>query len=172
MIVLGIDPGLSATGYAVLEAGNGPSTAPGVNRLLVRETGCARSASRQPIESRVRAIYDELLAVTARWRPQVTALEGLYADYAYPRTAIMMGHVRGVICLAAEQTGARVLELSPAEVKKALTGSGRASKEQIKRAVTRMLGLRRPPDSEHVCDALALAIVGAAREGVELWQER
>lgn len=162
MIVLGIDPGLSATGYAVLEAGNG--------RLRVRASGCARSASRQPIESRVRAIYDELLSVAARWRPQVAALEGLYSEYAYPRTAIMMGHVRGVICLAADQAGARVLELSPAEVKQAITGSGRASKEQIRRAVTRMLSLKEPPDSEHICDALALALVGAAREGADLWQ--
>jgi len=162
MIVLGIDPGMSATGYAVLEAGDG--------RLRVRDSGCARSASRQPIESRVRAIYDELLAILARWQPQVAALEGLYAEYAYPRTAILMGHVRGVICLAADQAGARVVELSPAEVKQALTGSGRASKEQIKRAVTRMMGLRKPPDSEHVCDALALALVGAAREGVDLWR--
>jgi len=120
----------------------------------------------------VRAIYDELLAVASNWRPQLAVLEGLYSEYAYPRTAILMGHVRGVICLAAEQAGARVVELSPAEVKQALTGSGRASKEQIKRAVTRMLSLKEPPDSDHICDALALALVGAAREGVDLWQQK
>jgi crossover junction endodeoxyribonuclease RuvC len=164
MVVLGIDPGLSATGYAVLEAGNG--------RLRVRASGCARSATRQPLESRLRAIYDDLLAVASRWRPQLAVLEGLYSEYAYPRTAILMGHVRGVICLAADQAGAKVLEVSPAEVKQALTGSGRASKEQIKRAVTRMLLLKEPPDSDHICDALALALVGAAREGVDLWQQK
>jgi crossover junction endodeoxyribonuclease RuvC len=162
MIVLGIDPGLSATGYAVLDFGNG--------RPCLRGSGCARSSSRQPIESRVRAIYDELLAVASNWRPQLAVLEGLYSEYAFPRTAILMGHVRGVICLAADQAGARVLELAPAEVKQALTGSGRASKEQIKRAVTRMLSLKEAPDSEHICDALALALVGAAREGVDLWR--
>jgi crossover junction endodeoxyribonuclease RuvC len=120
------------------------------------------------VEARLRAIYDELEAVFGRWRPAVAVLEGLYAEYGFPRTAILMGHVRGVICLAAQQSGARVVEVSPAEVKSALTGSGRASKEQIQRAVTRMLGLREPPDSEHVCDALALALVGVAREGVVL----
>jgi crossover junction endodeoxyribonuclease RuvC len=160
MIVLGVDPGLSATGYAVLEADNG--------RLRVRDTGCARSKSRHPLETRVREIYDALSAVAQRWRPEVTVLEGLYAEYRYPRTVILMGHVRGVICLAADQTGAGVLEVSPAEVKQALTGSGRASKEQIKRAVTRMLSLQDPPDSDHVCDAMALALVGAARAGVDL----
>jgi len=160
MIVLGIDPGLAATGYAVLDAENG--------RLRLRDSGCARSASRQPIEARVRAIYDDISQVLARWRPAIAVLEGLYSEYGFPRTAILMGHVRGVICLAAEQSGARVVEVSPAEVKQALTGSGRASKEQIRRAVTRMLSLPSPPESEHVCDALGLALVGAARAGVSL----
>ncbi len=163
MIVLGIDPGLSATGYAVLEAGNGS--------LTVRESGCAHSKARRPVEERVRAIYDELTDVLSRWQPAVAVLEGLYADYRFPRTAIMMGHVRGVICLAAGQAGARVMEVSPAELKKALTGSGRASKDQIRRAVTRMLGLRTQPQSEHVCDALALALVGLAREGMDFSAE-
>jgi crossover junction endodeoxyribonuclease RuvC len=163
MIVLGVDPGLSATGYAVLDAGNG--------RAGVRELGCARSRSKQPLEARLRAIYDEVFAVLARWRPEVAVLEGLYSEYRFPRTAILMGHVRGAICLAADQSGARVVEISPAEVKQALTGSGRASKGQIRRAVTRMLALDSPPDSEHICDALAMAVVGAAREGVEVWSQ-
>jgi crossover junction endodeoxyribonuclease RuvC len=160
MIVLGIDPGLAATGYAVIDGENG--------RLRVRDSGCARSPSREPLEARVRAIYDAVSEVLAQWRPEVAVLEGLYADYGFPRTAILMGHVRGVICLAAQQAGARIMELSPAEVKSALTGSGRASKEQIRRAVTRMLVLPSPPRSEHVCDALALALVGLARRGVDL----
>ncbi len=163
MIALGVDPGLAATGYAVLEAANG--------HLNVRQLGCARSRSRRPMEQRVRTIYDELAEVLARWHPDLTILEGLYSDYGFPRTAILMGHVRGVICLAAGQTGARVVELAPAEVKRALTGSGRAGKEQIRRAVTRMLNLADPPDSEHICDALALALVGLAREGVTLSME-
>ena len=144
----------------MLEAGNG--------RLRLRDSGCARSASRQALEARVCAIYDELSQVLARWRPEVAVLEGLYAEYEFPRTVILMGHVRGVVCLAAWQAGAKVVEVSPAEVKSALTGSGRASKEQIRRAVTRMLALASPPESEHECDALALALVGAAREGVDI----
>jgi len=163
MLVLGVDPGLAATGYAVLEAENG--------KLQVRESGCAQSSSKQPMEARVRSIYDELADVLQRWRPGIAVLEGLYADYDFPRTAILMGHVRGVICLAAEQNGARVMEIAPAAVKRALTGSGRAGKAQIGRAVTRMLSLKSTPKSEHVCDALALALVGAAREGIDLSPE-
>lgn len=161
MIILGIDPGLTATGYAVLECGNG--------RTCIRECGCARTSRRQALETRVRSIYDELLVVSTRWRPELAVLEGLYTEYSYPRTAILMGHVRGVICLASDQAGAKVVEVSPAEVKHALTGSGRATKEQIKRSITRMLALSEPPDSEHVCDAIALALVGAARAGVDVF---
>ncbi len=160
MRVLGVDPGLTATGYAVLDVGEGTP--------VVRVSGCARSSSRQPLEERIRAIYEELAAVVAEWRPGVTVMEGLYSEYGFPKTAILMGHVRGAICLASAQHGARVLEVSPAEVKSALTGSGRAGKEQIQRAVTRMLRLREEPRSEHVSDALALALVGAAREGATL----
>jgi crossover junction endodeoxyribonuclease RuvC len=162
MIVLGIDPGLSATGYAALEVGNG--------RPKVLGLGCARSNSRHTLEARLRTIYDQLAEVSRQWQPHLAVLEGLYSDYAYPRTAILMGHVRGVICLAADQSGAKVLEVSPAEVKQALTGSGRATKEQVERAVTRMLSLKESPESDHICDALALALVGAAREGVDLWR--
>jgi crossover junction endodeoxyribonuclease RuvC len=158
--ILGVDPGLANTGYAVLQAGNGS--------LRVLESGLARTPARQSVEARLQTIYDELADVLTRWHPVVTVLEGLYSEYSYPRTAILMGHVRGVICLAAHQNGARVLELAPAEAKRAVTGSGRADKDQIRRAVTRMLRLPEPPSSTHVCDALALALVGAAREGISL----
>ena len=160
MCIIGVDPGLTATGYAVLDVGDGLPR--------VRASGCARSNSRQPLEERLRAIYDEVAEVIGEWRPGVTVLEGLYSDYGFPRTAIIMGHVRGAICLAAALNGARILEVSPAEVKSALTGSGRASKEQIQRAVTRVLRLESPPKNEHICDALALALVGATREGASL----
>jgi crossover junction endodeoxyribonuclease RuvC len=160
MRVIGVDPGLTATGYAVLDVGNGLPQ--------VRVSGCARSNSRQPLEERLRAIYEEVAEVIAEWRPGVTVLEGLYSDYGFPRTALIMGHVRGTICLAATLNGARILEVSPAEVKSALTGSGRAGKEQIQRAVTRMLRLESAPTNEHICDALALALVGATREGANL----
>ena len=91
-----------------------------------------------------------------------------------------MGHVRGALCLAAAQAGTWVLEVSPAEVKSALTGSGRATKEQIQRAGARVLHLESVPRNEHICDALALALVGPCarertcrgRRGEEAWRPR
>src|SRR5208337_2598304 len=106
MRVLGIDPGLTATGYAVLDAARGVPQ--------VRATGCARSVARQPLEERIASIYQEIAGVLAEWRPGVAVMEGLYSEYGFPKTAILMGHVRGAICLAAVQHGARVLEVSPA----------------------------------------------------------
>jgi crossover junction endodeoxyribonuclease RuvC len=158
--VFGVDPGLTATGYAVLDIGSGVP--------LVRAAGCARTTASLPLEERLLQLHTAVAGVLAEWKPGVTVLEGLYADYKFPRTAIVMGHARGAICLAAAQHGARILEVSPAEVKSALTGSGRASKEQIQHAVTRMLHLTSPPKNEHICDALALALVGATREGANL----
>ena len=136
MRVIGVDPGLTATGYGVVDVGQGIP--------LVRAVGCPRSQSRQPLEVRICGIYDELLGVLEQWRPGLMVLEGLFSEYKFPRTAITMGHVRGVICLAATQAGARVLEVSPAEVKSALTGSGRATKEQVQRSLVRMLRLEAP----------------------------
>ncbi len=164
MTVVGVDPGLTATGYAVLEA----PTRTGDGPWRVCDSGCIRSNRGQPVEIRLDGIHGELDEVLARWRPMLMVLEGLYTEYGFPRTAILMGHVRGVICLAAAHNEIRVLEIAPAEMKKALTGSGRAGKDQIRRAVTRMLGLKKSPSSEHVCDAMALAVVGALREGAAL----
>jgi len=164
IMVVGVDPGLTATGYAVLEA----ATRTDDGRWQVCESGCVRSKRGQPVELRLDAIHGELDEVLARWRPAIMVLEGLYSEYGFPRTAILMGHVRGVICLAAARNEMRVVEIAPAEMKRALTGSGRAGKDQIRRAVTRMLGLKKAPRSEHVCDAMALAVVGALREGAVL----
>jgi len=86
MTVLGVDPGLAATGYAVLEASDGD--------LRVHACGCARSRSDRPVEARLRTIYDELARVFTHWRPSLTVLEGLYAEYGFPRTALLMGHLR------------------------------------------------------------------------------
>ena len=155
MHVIGIDPGLGGTGYAVLEAVDGG--------CAVREMGCITSSSRAPLEARIGRIFEGLQAVLERWRPELMILEGLYSDYTFPRTAIVMGHVRGAICLASHLAGARVVEYGATEVKRALTGSGRAGKQQVMKAVTRLLALEERPGSEHVSDALALALVGLSR---------
>jgi crossover junction endodeoxyribonuclease RuvC len=90
-------------------------------------------------------------------------VEDLYTEYKFPRTAVLMGHARGVIYLAARQLGVAVLALAPSEVKRAVTGNGSAGKAQVQRAVQTLLGLESLPRPSHVADALGLAVTGMAR---------
>jgi crossover junction endodeoxyribonuclease RuvC len=95
-------------------------------------------------------------------------LEDLYTEYRFPRTALLMAHARGVICLAARQCDVTVLALAPAEVKRAIAATGAASKHQMQHSVRRLLKLDALPTPSHVADALALAITGFSRLGGRL----
>lgn len=110
-------------------------------------------------------IYDGVDLVLRTHAPALLVLEDLYAEYRFPRTALLMAHARGVICLAARQRAVTLLALAPAEVKRAITANGAASKAQIQTGVQRRLGLRVPPRPSHVADALALALIGLSRQG-------
>ncbi len=132
---------------------------------MVVDTGVIGTASDLPLEARLRAIYDVVDRLLAGHAPSVLVLEDLYAEYRFPRTALLMAHARGVVCLAARQHDVTVLALSPAEVKRAVTANGAASKEQVQRSVGRLLGLARLPTPSHVADALALALTGLSRLG-------
>jgi crossover junction endodeoxyribonuclease RuvC len=151
--VLGVDPGLQVTGYAVLEARpRGPH---------VCEAGIVRTAERRApadMASRVRRLYDGIVEVMEQFRPAVVAVEQLFAHYQHPRTAILMAHARGVIFLAAAQRDLPVVSYAATRVKKTVTGSGRASKEQVQHAVRRELGLAQVPEPPDVADALAVAL--------------
>ncbi len=153
--VLGLDPGLQITGYAILEARpSGPH---------VCEAGIVRSTdSRHPattdVARRVRVLYDGILEVADQFRPTAVAVESLFSHYDHPRTAILMGHARGVLLLAATWYGATVVNYTAPRVKKTMTGHGRASKEQMKRAVMQELRLPRLPEPADVADALAIAL--------------
>jgi crossover junction endodeoxyribonuclease RuvC len=148
--VLGIDPGLNTTGYGVLEV------APGGPKLC--EAGVIRGRTRDSLTARLVEIHTGVCEVIAALRPTVMALEQLFSHYKRPRTSILMGHARGVICLAAAQAGIQVVDYSATQVKKTLTGSGRASKTQMQRAVERELRLDAPPEPHDVADALAAAL--------------
>jgi crossover junction endodeoxyribonuclease RuvC len=158
--VLGIDPGLVATGYGCLER-----TSRG---LAVVEAGVITTSPDGPIEGRLSAIHAAVQALLDRHGPSVLAVEDLYAEYRFPRTAILMGHARGVICLAAAQRGLTVLAVAPAEVKRLVTANGAASKLQVQRGVQAVLGLGQPPRSSHVADALSLALAAMSRVGGRL----
>ena len=151
--VLGLDPGLQTTGYGLLEVTDrGP-------RVL--EAGVIRSADGRAtadMAPRVKALYDGLCEVLDQWTPAAMAVEQLFAHYDHPRTAILMAHARGVFFLAGAQRNIPVFSYAPAKVKKLVTGSGRAGKEQMQHAVARELGLPGPPEPHDVADALGIAL--------------
>lgn len=153
MRILGLDPGLQVTGYAVLEATDGGPK--------VRDAGVLRSAKKRAttdMASRIRALYDGLCEVLEEWKPAAMAVEQLYAHYDHPRTAILMAHARGVFFLTGAQRGIPVVSYAATKVKKLVTGSGRAGKEQMQRAVASELGLTELPEPHDVADALAVAL--------------
>lgn len=113
-------------------------------------------------------IYDAVDLVLRTHAPELLVLEDLYTEYKFPRTALLMAHARGVICLAARQRDVTVMALAPAEVKRAIAAHGAASKAQIQTGVQRLLGLAAAPRPSHVADALALALTGLSRRGGRL----
>ena len=133
--------------------------------MLVLASGVIATTRDLPREARVRLIYDGVDRLLAEHAPGALILEDLYTEYKFPRTALLMAHARGVICLAARQRDVALLALAPAEVKRAVAANGAASKEQVQRGVQRMLHLRDVPAPSHVADALALALTGFSRLG-------
>ena len=148
--ILGIDPGLNTTGYAVIELS-------GANIDIV-EAGIVRSKPRDPLAMKVAAIYEGVADVISSLHPTAMAIEELYSHYDHPRTSILMGHARGVIVLAAAQVEIPVTHYSATQVKKILTGSGRAPKSQMQDAIQRELNLKQLPEPADVADALAIAL--------------
>lgn len=147
--ILGIDPGLNTTGYGVLVVRDG--------RVMVCEAGVIRSTPDESLPSRIEQIYDGVRELITSFSPAVMAVEQLHSVYEHPQTAILMGHARGVICLAAAQEAIAIAHYQPTQVKKSLTGSGRATKDQMQRAIQREFRLKEPPTPADVADAIAVA---------------
>ncbi|MCB9852109.1 MAG: crossover junction endodeoxyribonuclease RuvC [Phycisphaerales bacterium] len=146
--ILGVDPGLERTGYAVIE------TSP----LRAIDAGVVRSDASMPLERRLCEIDAGLAEILDEHEVDLVAVEALYAHYKHPRTAIMMGHARGVILLAAARANVRVLSLPATKIKKTLTGNGHAGKRQMQQAIAHVLGLGALPEPADVADALAIAV--------------
>jgi len=151
--ILGIDPGLQVTGYAVLEASpRGPKVC---EAGVIRSTEVRATTDMAP---RLCSLYDGLMEVLTQFQPGTVAVEQLYAHYDHPRTAILMAHARGVIFLAAGQRQLPVFSYNATSIKKTITGNGRASKEQVQRTIQRELNLDKLPEPPDVADALAAAL--------------
>ncbi|HMP18049.1 MAG TPA: crossover junction endodeoxyribonuclease RuvC [Gemmatales bacterium] len=147
--LLGIDPGLQITGFAVIRiTQEGPA--------LV-EAGVLRGGD-GPLEIRLKTLHQGLLEVIDQYHPRAMAVEQLYAHYKHPRTAIIMGHARGAMLLAASLRDLPTYSYSATQVKKLITGAGRASKEQMQLTVAQEMGLASPPEPSDVADALAVAL--------------
>jgi crossover junction endodeoxyribonuclease RuvC len=159
MRILGIDPGLRLTGYGLIEmSARGPAFV---------EAGVIHTSGYGPLATRLHELHTNLLRVVSGGRPELIALEDLFVHQAFPRAAIVMGHVCGVICLAAAQSGVPVDTIPPASVKRAMVASGRAGKRQVQRMVRMLLALAEEPGT-HVADALAVALTALSRRGVSL----
>ncbi|MBV8196532.1 MAG: crossover junction endodeoxyribonuclease RuvC [Candidatus Eremiobacteraeota bacterium] len=148
--ILGIDPALRTTGYGAIECRNG--------RVALIEAGVIVPRANAALEERLRELHAGIVEVIAATAPSLLVIEELYSGYKNPRTALLMGHARGVLCLAGAQAGVAVHTIAHAHVKRALVGSGSARKEQVNAMITQLLGLRRAPASHDVSDALALAL--------------
>jgi crossover junction endodeoxyribonuclease RuvC len=159
MRYLGIDPGLQLTGYGVLDVGERRTLVP---KLI--DAGVIRLTVKADIPTRLVELDTELTSLIDECKPDVVAVEQLYAHYKHPRTAIMMGHARGVILLAAARCGIRLVELPANRIKKNLTGHGHASKPQMQRGVQDLFKLKQLPEPPDVADAIAIALCASRAE--------
>jgi crossover junction endodeoxyribonuclease RuvC len=153
IVILGIDPGLNNTGYGVISVCRDDNG--GVTLL---EAGVVRTNPREELASRLNEIYCGLGGVIREFRPELMAVEDLYSHYGHPKTAIIMGHARAMVFLQSAQSGVPLETYAATKVKSALTGNGRASKEQMQLMVKSRLGLATIPKPADAADALAVAL--------------
>jgi crossover junction endodeoxyribonuclease RuvC len=149
MRVLGIDCGSERTGYGIVDSD-------GVSHRLVT-AGVIRVPSKLPLPQRLLKIFRELERLIAEFAPEAAAIEDVFFALN-AKSALKLGHVRGVAMLAAARAGVPVGEYSPLQVKSSVVGYGRAEKRQVQHMVKALLGLPEPPESEDAADALAIAI--------------
>jgi len=151
--VLGIDPGTAITGYGIVRK-------EGRNPLTLVECGVIRTRPRDDLAQRLTEIHDGVLELIRRHQPTVLSIEDVF--YARNvRTTVVLGHARGVILLAAAQAGLEIHEYPPAEIKKAVAGTGAATKVQIQFMVTRLLRLKSAPQPSDAADGVAAALAYA-----------
>lgn len=158
-VVLGLDPGTASTGFGVIVAD--------AQRFRMVECGVIETVNKLAAEQRLQHIFEELEALLGKHRPTATAIESLFFN-ANVQTALAVGQARGVALLACARAGCTVFEYTPQQVKQAVVGYGKASKEQVMEMTRVLLGLREVPRPDHAADALAVAICHA---NTSRWRE-
>ncbi|MEO7821975.1 MAG: crossover junction endodeoxyribonuclease RuvC [Gemmatimonadaceae bacterium] len=152
-VVLGIDPGTAVTGYGVIRK-------EGRNQLTLIECGVIRTRPRDALPLRLAEIHEGIAELIRRHSPDVLSIEDIF--YARNvRTTVVLGHARGVILLAAAQAGMEIHEFPPAEIKKAVAGTGAATKLQVQFMVRRLLRLKSAPQPTDASDGVAAALAFA-----------
>jgi len=150
VIVLGIDPGTANTGYGVVKGD-------GLGLVSLVECGVIRTRAREPLASRLMEIFDGVTELIERHRPDALSVEDVF--YAKNvRTTVVLGHARGVVLLAGQQAKIDIHEIAPAEIKKAVVGTGSATKEQVQFMLMRLLRLKSVPQPSDAADGVAAAL--------------
>ncbi len=154
MIILGIDPGFAITGYAFLKI-----ETPG-NKITVLDCGCIKTSASQPLSERLFIIYEKITELIKKNKPDKMAMEKIFFARNI-KTAMAVSEARGAISLMAGQYHLPLIELTPLQVKQALTGYGQATKQQIQKMVKIVLKLKEIPRPDDVADALAIALTAS-----------
>ncbi|MDA8235973.1 MAG: crossover junction endodeoxyribonuclease RuvC [Clostridia bacterium] len=162
MLIMGVDPGTAITGYGIINMMG--------NKFQVITYDCIRTQAEFPLDQRLRKIYQEIKFLIGEYRPEHFAIEELFFN-KNTRTALAVGHARGVAMLAAAETNIPVYEYTPLQVKQAVVGYGRAEKSQVQSMVKTLLGLDKVPKPDDVADALALAICHAHSYKINMFKD-
>jgi crossover junction endodeoxyribonuclease RuvC len=157
MRILGIDPGLSLTGYGCVDC------LPNALEPKLVEAGVFRLQAKTSMHHRLGQLFEDLTQVLDELNPDVMVVEKLFTHYKHVRTGILMAHARGVVLLAGQLKGVQIEELAVTEVKRAIAGNGHASKQQMQHAVMLQCNLKQPPNPPDVADAIAIALCALRR---------
>lgn len=160
MVILGIDPGYAIVGYGLIEYVG--------NRFRVFDYGSIQTKAGMPTNERLKIIYDSMTELIARHKPDAMAVEELFFN-TNSKTAIVVAEARGIILLSAINAGLDIAEYTPLQVKQAVTGYGRADKNQVQQMTKALLGLDKVPKPDDTADALAIAICHAHSAGSSVY---
>ena len=149
VLILGLDPGTATTGYGIVEEKGG--------KLSLVDYGCIETKAGKELPRRLDEIYEDLNILIKKYNPDEIAIEELFFA-ANAKTAIAVGHARGVLMLSSEKSGKKIAEYTPLQVKQSITGYGRADKRQVQEMVKTFLKLGEIPKPDDAADALAVAI--------------
>jgi crossover junction endodeoxyribonuclease RuvC len=160
MKIIGIDPGLAATGIGIVEGTR--------LKIAAYRYGSIETPKDRSLAERLDMIFSRLFSVLEAEAPEMMIVEDVFSLKENPKSGILLGKVSGVVILAGQRSRIPVVEIPVREAKQVLTGNGRASKEQLETAVRRHLDVRKPIRPLHASDAMALALIGLyrSREGV------